>query len=282
VRESVVTFGQGGGLVGIVTEPDAMPAGDPRPAMIQLNVGLLHRPGPFRVSVDMARALAARGFASLRFDLSGIGDSDVRRDRVAAPDRAVADIREAMDSLAARRGTRTFVLLGNCTGAVNAYAAALADPRVCGAVLIDGYGYRTWRFYLHRYGPFLLDPFRLASYLSWRGRRAAACLVRRDAARESEDASLGWQAPPKPQVQAGLARLLERGVRVLPIFSGDGQTRKYYNYHEQFRDTFRSLDFRGLVEVEFYRDADHIFSQTGARQRLIARVCDWMQTHYAT
>jgi hypothetical protein len=64
----------GGSLVGILSRP---PAGvDPAmPGVLLLNAGRIHRVGPNRLYVAIARRLAAMGFAVCRFDLSGIGDS---------------------------------------------------------------------------------------------------------------------------------------------------------------------------------------------------------------
>jgi hypothetical protein len=79
VKERAHTFGSHQGLVGITCEPDAGPGLD-LPGFIFFNIGLNHRVGPQRVQVELARALAVQGFASLRFDLSGLGDSAPRGD----------------------------------------------------------------------------------------------------------------------------------------------------------------------------------------------------------
>ena len=78
MSERPVMIGADRNLMGIVCEPDG-PWPASRPAMIMLNAGLIHRVGPNRLHVRLARELAARGFLSLRLDLSGRGDSDPRR-----------------------------------------------------------------------------------------------------------------------------------------------------------------------------------------------------------
>lgn len=85
------TFGSHGGLVGVVCEPDAGPRPDV-PAVLLFNVGLNHRVGPGRLNVDLARRLAHSGYATLRFDLSGLGDSEPRDDPRSEGDRAVVDL----------------------------------------------------------------------------------------------------------------------------------------------------------------------------------------------
>ena len=100
MRERVVRFGAGNGLVGILTEPEPIRSHPDRPAIIFLNSGILHRVGSCRMHVRLAWALAEAGYPSLRFDLSGIGDSDTRKDALAFEQSAPLEIREAMDRVA--------------------------------------------------------------------------------------------------------------------------------------------------------------------------------------
>ncbi len=80
MRERPVTFGTSGGLMGVLTEPSPSCERRGAPTLLSWNVGINHRVGPYRILVDLSRDLAARGFASLRFDLSGRGDSEPRRE----------------------------------------------------------------------------------------------------------------------------------------------------------------------------------------------------------
>src|SRR5690606_23743533 len=75
MRESAVLFGPTRSLVGVVTEPAAGSARPDAPAVLILNSGLVHRVGPKRLHVRLARRLAGLGFTCMRIDLSGIGDS---------------------------------------------------------------------------------------------------------------------------------------------------------------------------------------------------------------
>ena len=139
-RERAIRFGSGERLVGILTEP-ADSAGARRPTAVFITAGMLHRVGPNRLYVTLARRLSRLGVPSLRFDLSGIGDSQQRTDGIPADEGAVADIRAAMDVAQARHGTSAFVAIGLCSGAVSAFHAALADERVTGVVLINPQGF---------------------------------------------------------------------------------------------------------------------------------------------
>jgi alpha-beta hydrolase superfamily lysophospholipase len=118
------------GLFGIVTEP--ADAGD-RPTLAFLNGGTDHHCGPNRIWVDWGRRLAALGFRVARLDLSGLGDSPVRpgqpTGRSYAPE-AGEDVAAAVRALDEGSGV---VLLGLCSGARHALAAAAAgDPPVRG------------------------------------------------------------------------------------------------------------------------------------------------------
>ena len=96
-------------LVGVFTA--AEPSDDHgRPAIIFLNAGLLHRIGPNRLYVRMAREMAGRGFSSLRFDLSGIGDSLPRTDGLPLRAAALRDVQDALDFLSRKRTLSSFIL----------------------------------------------------------------------------------------------------------------------------------------------------------------------------
>ena len=160
MRERALLFGERKSLVGVVTEP-AAPAPPERPAVLFLNAGVLHRVGPNRIHVRLARELAHHGFVSLRFDFSGLGDSRPRADSTPFAQAAVAETRQGMDVLAASHGARTFLLVGMCSGADNALRAAGHDPRVAGASLIEPYSVPASGFLLYSYRKKILNP------LSW-------------------------------------------------------------------------------------------------------------------
>ena len=120
-------------------------------AALLFNAGVVPRIGPNRLNVRIARALAARGIPALRFDLSGRGDSAPARGMESYEQQAVADIRAAMNLLSERTGVSRFALMGICSGAENAFHAALADERVVGVTLMDSYHYPTLRTHFNRF-----------------------------------------------------------------------------------------------------------------------------------
>ncbi|MCH8830022.1 MAG: DUF1549 domain-containing protein, partial [Planctomycetes bacterium] len=99
MKEEAVLFGKTGSLVGIVSDPSDSDSGKNLPAVILLNSGLIHRVGPNRVYVKIARRLAAEGFVAFRFDFSSIGDSLVRYDNLSFEKSAVDEVQDAMDFL---------------------------------------------------------------------------------------------------------------------------------------------------------------------------------------
>lgn len=274
--EDAHRFGEDGNLVGIVCAAGAGERGAEIPGMLILNAGLLHRVGPFRLHVSLARRLATEGYAALRFDLSGIGDSAPRADDRSNDAHAMDDIRQAMDFMEQRVGCRRFVVIGLCSGAKNAHNIALVDERVEGIVLIDGYTYRTWRFYWRHYAP------RVARPKTWRNvlRRVLANIVPAGAPavpERAEDGVGGLSCPPRSKTASELETLAARNVAMLYIYTGGDGT---YNYRAQMEDAFRDVDFRGNLQVRFFSRADHTFTRRRDRQPLIENIVDWTRNRF--
>ncbi len=281
MRERPIVFGQGAGLVGVVTEPDRHKALN-RPACILVNAGLIHRVGPNRLYVNLARQLAEAGVVALRFDLSGRGDSAVRKDAVSFTHSSIEEIRAAMDLLQVSRKCDTFFVAGICSGAINALHAAIADPRVVGGVMIDGPAYPTPAYYLRYYGRRLLSAESWRNTLAGRnvfGRVLHGVVVPRptdDAAGNAfeGDASL----PSKAQATELLGGVIARGGKLLFIFSGSWTT---YNYRNQFRSAFPSLMRSGAVDVEYFPDADHTFTGMHNQRRVIATIMRFVEARWS-
>src|SRR6185437_674375 len=169
ISEQAVLFGARASLVGIVAKA-ASAASPVRPAIVILNTGIIHRVGHHRMFVSMSRALAALGYTVLRFDFSGIGDSDPRDDGLSPVDACMAEIREAVDWLA-RDGTASrMILVGLCSGADHAVLYGHTDPRIVGLVLMDPYIPPTLRYYVHFIGRRLRQGSSWFNVLSGRSR----------------------------------------------------------------------------------------------------------------
>ncbi len=266
-RESVVEFDGDTHLVAIATEPAKSRA---NPGVVILNAGVLHRVGPHRLHVRLARRLAGAGFVTVRVDLSGIGDSRAVPGDLDFRDSAVADTRQLIDRLGANGGPSRYVLFGVCAGADNALATALIDARVEGVVLIDPAAYASPQARLREALRKLRSNGAVGAL-----KKSAAALRRRLApatARTSEAAAQSArQPPPAALFGAELGQLADRGVRILMIYSGALSVR--YNHPQQLFETFPAL--RGRVEVAFFPDANHTFTERAAQAALLNTVQAW-------
>jgi alpha/beta superfamily hydrolase len=108
------------------------------PTVLFLSTGANRHIGYGRAWVLLARHLAACGFASLRLDVAGIGDSDARQGggHVLYSEAARDDVRAALDWIAARRMAPA-ALVGICSGAHLAFQTALIDRRPVMQVLVN-------------------------------------------------------------------------------------------------------------------------------------------------
>ena len=236
---------------------------DGGPAVIMLNSGILHHIGACRLHVKLARTLAPVGYTVMRFDHSGIGDSDARRETLPFEKSAVLDVQEAMDYLTATRGAREFVLMGLCSGADMSFKVAGADVRVVGMMQLDAWAYRTLGYWVRHYGK---RVFKLAVWTNWLRRTLAGVVRRSDTAgaappRPDADAVTPEYRrvfPPRELVAADLRTLLQRGVHFFNVFSG-GQV-DHFNHRGQHRAVLPSVAFGDQLRVEYLAHADHLFT----------------------
>jgi alpha-beta hydrolase superfamily lysophospholipase len=138
--EEPMIFGAGDALFGILTRPPEELRDRERPAILLLSAGTVHRIGPHRFYVTLARRWARLGFHVLRVDLSGIGDSAAGEDcpeNLCYPDSGIADVQAAMNALQDSLGVRRFVLAGLCSGGDLTFQTGMRDRRVAGAVIIN-------------------------------------------------------------------------------------------------------------------------------------------------
>src|SRR5262245_50121121 len=117
LMEEPLQFGEGGRLLGILTSP-SMPArnAEQLPVFVFLSAGSLHRVGPHRLHVRLARTLSRMGFSSLRVDLAGTGDSPPDHG-LTNQQSVAADFEEILAVLESRLGYLPLVLAGLCSGA---------------------------------------------------------------------------------------------------------------------------------------------------------------------
>jgi alpha-beta hydrolase superfamily lysophospholipase len=101
------------------------------PLIILANSGSVHRVGPNRVYVELARGLALAGYPVLRFDLRNLGDSVIGKpenENHPFPYHATEDIANIIEYMKKHYGFKDFIVSGLCSGAHNAFHAGLELP----------------------------------------------------------------------------------------------------------------------------------------------------------
>ena len=148
-----------------------------------------------------------------------------------------------------------------------------------GAVMLDGYTYRTAKFHFYRYFTriFRLESWRVLIFdiVIRRG------LERLFGSRAPKEKQLGFviDVPPREVAEANLQDLLARGVRLLFVYTH--AVYKTYNHDKQFYGMFPSIEPTGATQVEFWPDSDHVFSMIEHQERLIRTVTSWAEEHFS-
>lgn len=299
VQETPLSFGPTHTLFGILTQPAcSVPLPPPLPAaanshpdtaILMITVAANHRIGPNRLHVALARSWATAGYASLRFDLAGIGDSRVATgfpgNRLFYSKDTTTHVQSAMDCLVAR-GYRQFVVMGLCSGAYAAFLTALSDPRVAGQILLNPRrleeqagstlqsamqsSYKSIHFYKRA----LLDinvyrrtlrgevdvkgiARRVTLLAKARLMRMCKRLVRREAVEEDD-------------VLAHLKALSARRTNTLMLIGTEDDGRDYIEFHLGHRGS--RLQQTPHMQIIFMESSDHTFTTLDSRQRVITMV----------
>jgi pimeloyl-ACP methyl ester carboxylesterase len=269
--ERSISFGLDNGLIGTLCLPQT--SRHPHLGQILFNAGILPRVGPHRLNVRLARKLAKQGIASLRFDLSGLGDSARSAEAHSFEAQTVLDLQAAMDALSSATGVTQFTLLGFCSGARHSYEAAAADARIAGIVLYDGQAYATrWsrilrlRVLLREHGWVKSVGARLKRIVSSVKNRLASSA----SPTSNKTSELPTNEPTRQAYALHLRKLLARGMRVAVVYSGESEN---YNYQAQFSHAMRGLSVANLVDFAYLPDMDH----NAMLLRLQTRFIDWLE-----
>lgn len=266
-KERAFRFGRSNHLVGVV----GVAGMSPSPAsigIVVLNAGLVHRIGPFRLHVEMTRRLNARGYPTLRFDLSTLGDSGACAEAQSNVAKIRADTSDAIDLLCAQTGCSRVVLIGLCSGAEHAHMVACTNDKVAGTIFLDGYIYRTAGFFLRHYLPRIFDPERWLRFVK-RHRHSDSPGIAPDFSEEY---------PPKTIVRSELREMLARGLKMFFVYSG-GISRQF-NHERQFRECFGGVATSTDVAVEFLAGTDHTYTLECDRRRLFDSIERWLAYHF--
>ena len=235
--EHAVRFGPIGGVrIGVVH----IPVGPPRQAVLIPASGGQTRVGVGRVFVSLARAMAEAGFAVMRFDTRGTGDSDGVPGTPRAAEHLSPEIAAALEEFERRLPAGTpFVLCGLCGGASAVLTYAPTDRRVAGVVLLNpwvpGGDLDHWvelgSYYLRR----LSDPDLWARLKGGRFNMQAA--VRSVLVELRQTIGPFAESPQSADSLEAAGERIERGMiqalesfqgRILVVLSGKDVTRTHY------------------------------------------------------
>ncbi len=264
--DQAVVFGDYEHLVGVFDKPSSCTV--PDTAVMMITPGMLHHAGPFRLHVDLARSLSRQAIASLRFDLSGIGESLGVGASGQSLQRAASEIRQAIDYLEREHAINQVIVFGLCSGADDALFATTLDDRIVGLISLDGLGYRTPRYYWHRlinhYAARMVRPRelkRIAHRILDRGESVPRSLPVGSDVREYPVRNLATEQ---------LSMLADRGVRMHFIYTGG--VADYYNHAEQFFHMFPSLVDRAGISTRFFESMDHTAFLCEDREQLVDHI----------
>lgn len=252
-------------------------AGDsPAPVIALLtNSGVIPRSGPHRMNVHIARRLAARGIASVRFDMSGLGDSRRSESTLPVVEQWVADTRSVMDAAQARFGCANFLMVGFCSGAEVAHLVALEDTRLRAILIWDLYAYpspqsrlRTLLFRLRRAG--------LTGLLRKIGQRMAGALPRRRKGEQAVGRALeASMVPPLNVFAQRIQKLVDGGVELLFVYCG-GEP-EWFNHAGQFKSMFGRYPFYDRLGFHYLTESDHLITTATAQQAFLALTDNWIE-----
>jgi alpha-beta hydrolase superfamily lysophospholipase len=271
-KETPVMFGPDGSLIGIVTTPSDGPMGPV--ACLMLNMGANHHIGPRRINVKLARELATRGISSIRLDLAGLGDSGPATGSEHFLTQAVYDLQAAMNLIETMLGVRRFIVIGLCSGATNGLSLAVADSRVVGLLMFDGYAFpgRRTRFerMLRRALAAPTNPAFIGKTARWVQRKLSPSAAAAAAPHIFE--------PDPPEVTAAafrrsMTQVAARNLAVLLLYTG---TMHVTDRNRDQLGPFANEPFMRQFEYEFIGEIDHSLTSMAAQQTFMTVVCDWV------
>ena len=284
-RESVRLLAcEGERLLAIVAEPRRPPSGDL--GVVIVVGGPQYRAGSHRQFVHLARALAAAGTCSLRFDVRGMGDSTGAQRSF---EHLAADTGAAIDGLlAAQPQLRRVALWGLCDGASAAllYLHERADPRVAALTLVNPWvrseASLARTHVKHYYRQRLMQREFWAKLVS--GRVAGAALrslwnnLRAARAHPRAAAHLGERGHATAgDYQTRMAQAWQRFTGpVLLVLSGQDYTAREFTEYVGSNAAWRGALSQSNVQRHDMAQADHTFSAQADEQQLARQTLAWL------
>lgn len=272
--EETLVLGDSEHLVATFVRPEHQTAAKVPVIALLTNSGVIPRAGPNRMNVRLSEMFAAEGIPSVRFDLSGLGDSGRSSQPKPLMAQWAADCQAIMDAAEARFGCANFLMVGFCSGAEVAHLVALQDRRMRAALLWDMYAYPTtesrlrfqW-FRWQRVGFKGLWQKLLSRWRSWTRQQSPHTKRARPPA-----------IPASPPTKAVLCERLNRIVAdgaILHFSFGEGNPH-WFNHDRQFWTMFRGEPFLSNVTFRFLKEADHLLTAPQAQTAFLGMTSSWL------
>jgi exosortase A-associated hydrolase 1 len=278
-REQGVVFKSGfNRLVGIAAIPE-----------VATDVGVLilvggpqYRVGSHRQFTLLARSLAEAGFASLRFDYTGMGDSEGGEQEF---DKTKEDISAAIDALFETiPGISRVVLWGLCDAASSAMIFAYSHERVTGMILLNPWVHKG-EYSLdvkmaHFYAPSIFNKDQWRRLLS--GKIKLIPSIKELAADTlaligKRSSGISRQTSRRSYVDNMLDGLQRFHHDILIVLSeADLTAREFSTVIAQEADWKEAIS-RPTITVKTVLGADHTFSQRSWREQVSQMTIDWLR-----
>lgn len=274
-------------IFSITAEPAGLPRASLKQVVVFLNAGAVSHVGPNRLHVKLARHLAQHAIASLRVDVSGIGETPAfgaePENEVYTP-RALQDIVEIRAYIQRHYPAAEISLVGLCSGAYHGFKSAVSGVKLRRMIAInpltffwkagmrlaipefqvvaEAARYRTIALELSSWLRVLrgdvdvLAAIRSVLRIAW----LAVCNMVRSAARI-------LRIPLKDDLAQELQTAVRGGVELIFIFAESDPGRQLLL--TQGGKMVRRLQQRHALQIEIVAAADHTFTRHWAQARLM-------------
>jgi dienelactone hydrolase len=278
IVEEVVAPGMG--MFGVLARPSTRGNGR---ALLILNAGAIRHIGSNRMSVPLARQLAATGQQVLRADFTGIGDSSAREgepENIVYGPHGVADVGILVEWLRTR-GVRDITVGGMCSGAYHAFRGALAWQAINSIYMINCAVFGAHVDFdpesTNLFGDIAHYSGSMRSRQAWRrlltGKaslgtvfRVAAWHAKRHGGRLVRDVARGLRLPLPDDLGAHLLALARRGTRLHLLYSETDPGRTVLATGAG--SVVACLRGQDRCSMQIFQGADHTFTQRWAQQAL--------------
>ena len=276
-EQALIFSAAGEQLLGIVAKPDM-----PRDCGVLIVVGgPQYRVGSHRQFLLLSRKLATEGYASMRFDYRGMGDSggamrefDDVSDDVAA---AIEALHQTCSSV------RRVVLWGLCDAASAAllYVQATGDSRISGLALLNPWvrseASLAQTHIKHYYGQRLLQREFWIKLLSGKMRILESIRGLLGNALKDSGSGAGAMRESRSFQDRMADGLRQFPGKVLLILSGQDYTAKEFLEYAGAHAAWSGLLIAGGISRVDVPDADHTFSSQTQRSSVENATLDWLK-----